>query len=181
LVAARFFILHNYRKKEKMDLILPDYGLLFWTGLVFISLVFVLTKFAWKPILKMVNEREKQINDSLKLAEQTKKEMKQLKADNEELLKKARKERDEILKDAKEVADRMIGEAKTQAQKESGKLLESARQTIEAEKAAAISELKTQVAAFSLQIAESIVRSEMSSDEKQKALAAKMAEDINLN
>ena len=164
-----------------MDLILPDYGLLFWTGLVFIALVFLLTKFAWKPILKMVNEREQQIADALKLAEKTKEEMKQLKSDNEKLLKEARKERDAILKEASETAGRLVEEAKQKAQKENAKLLDSAKQAIASEKAAAITELKTQVAAFSLQIAESIIRSEMSSDEKQRALADKMAEDIHLN
>jgi F-type H+-transporting ATPase subunit b len=168
-------------KKKSMDLILPEFGLLFWTGLVFICLLFVLTKFIWKPILSSVNEREQKITEALDLAEKTKAEMKSLQAENENLLKEARAERDAIVKDAKETASQMVEAAKTAAKVESEKVVAAARQTIASEKAAAIAELKTQVASFSIEIAEKIVRSELSSDAKQKALAEKMAGDINLN
>ncbi len=164
-----------------MDLILPDFGLLFWTALVFICLLFVLTKFIWKPILSAVNEREQKIAESLELAEKTKEEMKALQAANENLLKEARAERDAIVKDAKETATKMVEEAKQAAKTEADKLMASARQAIETEKGAAIAELKTQVAAFSLEIAEKVVRGELSSNDKQKALAEKLAGDINLN
>lgn len=164
-----------------MELVTPDLGLLFWTGLVFIILMFLLVKFAWKPILKMVNEREEKISDSLAQAEKAQIELKELQAKNEDLLKEARAERDAMIKDAKESAAKIVEEAKNAAKTESGKLLESARKTIESEKAAAISELKTQVAAFSIEIAEKVVRGELASDDKQKALATKLAEDINLN
>ncbi len=164
-----------------MDLILPDFGLLFWTGLVFICLLFILAKFIWKPILSAVNEREQKISESLELAVKTKAEMVALQAQNENLLKEARAERDAIVKDARETANRMIEEAKAASKSEAEKITISARQAIQVEKAAAMSELKSHVAALSIEIAEKIVRTELSSDDKQKALASKLAEDINLN
>lgn len=164
-----------------MDLITPDLGLLFWTGLVFVLLLVILTKFIWKPILTSVNAREQKISDALELAEKTKAEMVALQAQNENLLKEARIERDAIVKDAKETATRMIEEAKATAKSESDKVVTAARAAIATEKAAAIAELKTQVASLSLEIAEKIIRGELSSDDKQKALAEKLAEDINMN
>lgn len=164
-----------------MDLIVPDLGLLFWTGLVFLLLMFILTKFIWKPILGAVNTREQKISDALELAEKTRAEMKLLQAQNENLLKEARAERDAIVKDAKETATRMIEDAKAAARTESEKVVAAAKATINAEKAAAISELKTQVAAISLEIAETIIRKELSADDKQRALAEKLASDINMN
>jgi len=164
-----------------MDLVTPSIGLIFWTGLVFLLLLFVLTKFVWKPILKSVNERERNITEALELAETTKAEMKMLQAQNENLLKEARAERDAIVKDAKETATQMIEGAKAAAKAESEKVVAAAHATINAEKAAAIAELKTQVAAISLEIAETIIRKELSADDKQKALAEKLASDINMN
>jgi F-type H+-transporting ATPase subunit b len=164
-----------------MGLITPDFGLLIWTGLVFVLLLFVLTKFIWKPILSSVNAREQKITDALELAERTKAEMTALQAANENLLKEARAERDAIVKDAKEVATGMVEKAKADAKNEANKIVEAARVSINAEKAAAISELKTQVAGISIEIAEKIVRGELSSDDKQKALAEKLAADINMN
>jgi len=164
-----------------MDLILPDFGLLFWTALVFISLLLVLTKFIWKPILSAVNAREQKISEALELAVKTQAEMKLMQAQNEDLLKEARAERDAIVKDAKEIATKVIEDAKSAAKKESEKVVIAARQAIEAEKAGAIADLKSQVAAFSIEIAEKIVRGELSNDDKQKALAEKLATDINLN
>lgn len=164
-----------------MDLITPDLGLLFWTALVFVLLLFILTKFIWKPILTSVNAREQKISDALELAEKTKAEMKALQAANENLLKEARAERDAIVKDAKETATQMIEDAKNTSKREAEKILTSARETINAEKTAALSELKTQVAAFSLEIAEKIVRGELTADDKQKALADKLVSDINMN
>lgn len=164
-----------------MDLIIPDYGLLFWTGLTFLILLFLLVKFAWKPILGAVNDREQRIADALSQAEKAKEEMKALQSKNEDLLKEARAERDAMIRDAKETVTKMVEDARQQAKNEGAKLLESAKASIEAEKNAAVSELKTQVASFSLEIAEKILRKELSSDEKQKSLADKLAEDINLN
>ena len=124
-----------------MDLILPDFGLLFWTGLVFIILMFILTKFIWKPILSSVNARSEKIAEALEMAEKTKAEMKSLQAANENLLKEARAERDAIVKDAKETATKMVEDAKTAAKVESEKVVAAARQTIASEKAAAIGPL----------------------------------------
>jgi F-type H+-transporting ATPase subunit b len=164
-----------------MDLVIPDFGLLFWTGLVFVSLVFVLAKFAWKPILNAVNEREKNISDSLELAEKTKAEMLQLQSQNENLLKDARAERDAIVKDAREIANKMVEDAKANSKSEADKIIVAAQQAIQTEKAAAMSEIKAQIASLSIDIAEKIVKTELASDDKQKALASKLAEDINLN
>jgi F-type H+-transporting ATPase subunit b len=164
-----------------MDLILPDYGLLFWTGLVFCLLLLILVKFVWKPILGAVNAREAKISDALAQAERTKEEMKALQAQNENLLKEARAERDAMIKDAKDVASKMVEESKAKAKVEADKMIVAAKESINAEKAAAIAELKTQVASISLEIAEKVVRGELASNDKQSALAQKLAEGINLN
>ena len=164
-----------------MDLILPDFGLLFWTALVFILLLFILTKFIWKPILSTVNERELKISDALELAVKTTAEMQAMQAENQNILKEARAERDAIVKDAKEIATKMVADAKDNAKKESEKVVVAARQIIEAEKTAAIAELKSQVATLSIEIAEKVVRAELDSSDKQKALAEKLVGDINLN
>ena len=164
-----------------MDLVTPAIGQLFWGGLVFIILLILLKKFAWKPILKAVNDREESIANALQQADKTKAEMEQLQAQNETLLKEARVERDKMLKEATETSKRVIAEAKDEAKAQHDKIVADAQQVINAEKAAAIAELKTTVAAVSLEIAEKIVKGEMASDEKQKALADKLAEDISLN
>lgn len=166
-----------------MDKLLAEFsiGLFFWQVVLFLALLFLLRKFAWKPILSAVNEREAKIADSLELAEKTKAEMAALQASNENLLKEARAERDGMIKDAKETASQMVAEAKEKAKEEGNKMLASARESINAEKAAAINELKIQVASFSIEIAEKIVRGELAAGDKQKALADKLAEDINMN
>ncbi|MEN9988607.1 MAG: synthase subunit [Bacteroidota bacterium] len=164
-----------------MDLILPDLGLLFWTGIVFCLLLFLLAKFAWKPILNAVNAREQKISEALELAVKTQAEMKALKAENDQILKEARAERDNILKEAKEAANTMIEDAKTKSKVESQKIVEAARLNINSEKAAAIAEIKTHVATLAVEIAEKVVRGELASDEKQKALAEKLAGDIQMN
>ena len=164
-----------------MDLILPDLGLLFWTGIVFCLLLFLLAKFAWKPILNAVNAREQKISEALELAVKTQAEMKALKAENDQILKEARAERDAILKEAKEAANHMIEDAKSKSKVEAQKIVESARLNINSEKAAAIAEIKTHVATLAVEIAEKVVRGELASDEKQKALAEKLAGDIQMN
>ena len=153
-----------------MDLILPDLGLLFWTALVFCILLFLLAKFAWKPILSAVNAREQKITEALELAEKTRSEMQALQAEN-----------DNILKEAKESANQMIEAAKSKSKSEADKIVENARHTINSEKAAAMAELKTHVAALSLEIAEKVIRGELASDDKQKALADKLVGEINMN
>lgn len=164
-----------------MDLITPDIGLIFWTGLTFLLLMFVLTKFVWKPIMGVVNKREQNIQEALDMAKKTKAEMEQLQTKNANLLKEARIERDEMIKEAKETTVQMIESAKAKAKEEADKILENARISIEAEKTAAMSELRKDVAGIALEIAEKIIREELSSDEKQRKLAQSFADDINLN
>ena len=164
-----------------MDLILPDFGLLFWTALVFCCLLFVLTKFIWKPILSAVNAREQKITEALELADKTRAEMQALQAENDKILKDSRAERDNILKEAKEAGNTMIEAAKSKSKLEADKIVEAARLSINSEKAAAMEELKNHIATLSLEIAEKVVRGELASDDKQKALADKFANDINLN
>ena len=156
-------------------------GLFFWQTVLFLGLLLLLRKYAWKPIMSAINEREEKISDSLAQAEKAQEELKQMQAQNEDLLKEARAERDGMIKDAKETATKMISDAKDAAKEEGGKMLASAQESINAEKVAAINELKTTVAAFSIEIAEKIVRGELASEDKQKAIADKMAGDINLN
>jgi F-type H+-transporting ATPase subunit b len=164
-----------------MDLVLPDFGLLFWTGLVFCSLLFLLAKFAWKPILGAVNARDQKITEALDLAEKTKAEMKTLKAENEALLKEARAERDKMLKEAKKQADSFIDDSKGKAKEEALKIITDARDSIQNEKNAAISELRSHVGALSIEIAEKIIQNELSKDEKQKALVDKILDKTNMN
>lgn len=164
-----------------MDLITPDLGLIFWTGLNFILLMIILTKFIWKPILAAVNKREDNIQEALDMAKNTKAEMEKLHTQNANLIKEARIERDEMIKEAKITSDGMIDSAKNKAQGEADKIVENARVSIEAEKNAAVAELKNQVATIALEIAEKILRQELSTDEKQKQLAETFAKDINLN
>ena len=164
-----------------MDLVTPSIGLMFWTTLVFAILLFLLAKFAWKPILGAVKAREEKINNALEAAERAQKDMQELQSKNEDLLKEARAERDAMLKESKEMATKMVEDAKSKSKDEAAKIIEDARKSIELEKTAAIAELKSQVASISLEIAERILEGELASDAKQKALADKLAEDINLN
>lgn len=158
----------------------PDIGLIFWTTIAFGVLFFILSKYAWKPILGAINEREEGIKNSLASAEQARKEMQNLTADNERILKEARMERDALLKDAREIKESMIAEAKGEAQEQASKVIEQAKQTIEAEKQAAISELKSQVAELSVSIAEKVVRNELSDKNKQIKLVEEMLKEVTI-
>jgi F-type H+-transporting ATPase subunit b len=164
-----------------MDLITPQIGLIFWMGLTFLTVLFILKKFAWKPILSALTEREKNIQDALDTAKKTKEEMTALKADNERLIQEARAERDAMLREARDTKDAIIAESKSKAQAEANKIMAAARDTINTEKNAAITELKNQVASMSIEIAEKILRHELSNDEKQKALLENLVKDISLN
>jgi|SRR5690554_2612559 len=164
-----------------MDLITPEIGLMFWTGLTFLILMLILTKFVWKPLLNLVNTREGKIQDALDLAKKTKAEMEKLQVQNQNLLKEARIERDELIKDAKETSSQMIEAAKVKAKEEADKIVENARVAIQAEKSAAVADLKNQVAGIAIDIAEKILKEELSSKEKQTQLAESFANDINLN
>lgn len=163
-----------------MNLTAPE-SLIFWTTIIFLVFLFLLRKFAWKPILGAVKSREDSINNALLSAEEAKKEMQNLKADNEKLLAEARAERDAMIKEAREIKDKMIADAKEQAQTQGAKMIEQAKATIESEKNAAMAELKNQVSSLSLEIAEKVLKDELSNKENQTKLVEKMLENVRLN
>jgi len=156
-------------------------GLFFWQTVLFLALLFLLRKFAWKPILNAVNDREEGIKNALDSAEKAKLEMQNLQADNEKLLKQARAEREEMLKEAREIKNKMIDDAKDEAREEAGKLIAQAQASIQTEKKAAIAELKSQVANLSIEIAEKVVREELSNKDKQVKLVESMLGEATLN
>jgi F-type H+-transporting ATPase subunit b len=166
-----------------MEKLFEDFslGLFFWQAVLFIALIFLLKKFAWKPILDSVNSREEGIKNALDSAEKAKLEMQNLQADNEKLLKEARLEREAMLKEAREMKAKMIEDAKTDAKEEANKLVAAAQASIETEKKAAIAELKTQVASLSIEIAEKVVREELSNKDKQMKLVESMLGEATLN
>lgn len=164
-----------------MDLVTPDVGLIFWTFISFAVLFFVLKKFAWKPIVGTVNDREQSIREALASAEAAKKEMENLTADNERILKEARAEREGMMKEAREIKAKMIADAEEEAKAKADKLIASAKEAIETEKKAAVAELKNQVAALSVDIAEKVVRTELSDKDKQLKLVENMLDDATLN
>lgn len=164
-----------------MDLIVPESGLIIWQALGFIILLIILAKFAWKPILSALEEREGAIENSLKSAEIARTEMANLVAENEKLLLEARIERDEILKKANEYAAQIMEEARTEASKVGAKMLEDAKAVIENEKMAAVTDIKIQVAEISLEIAEKLIRRNLSAEREQKELVKDFVKDLKLN
>jgi len=164
-----------------MELVTPEIGLIFWTTIVFLLLLIVLKKYAWQPILAAVDERNKSIEDALKAADKAKKEMLALNTDNERILTEAKKERDALLKEGREIKDNIIAEAKDKAKIESDKILITAKEQINNEKMKAITELKNQVAEMSIDIAEKILKSELSDKNKQKELIAEALKSNELN
>lgn len=163
-----------------MNLTSPE-SLIFWTTLIFAIFFFLMKKYAWKPILGAVKSREDSINNALAAAENAKKEMQNLKADNEKLIAEARAERDAMMKEAREIREKMINDAKADAQVQGEKMIESAKASIEAEKNAAMSEIKAQVSTLSLDIAEKLLKNELANDEAQTKLVAKLLDDVKLN
>ena len=155
-------------------------GLFFWQTLIFLGLFFLLKKFAWKPILDAVNEREEGIKNALLSAEKAKEEMTSLQSDNEETLKKARSERDSLLKEAREIKQQLIDEAKSEAKNEAKKIISQAQETIQNEKNAAIVDLKNQVAGLSIDIAEKVLKEKLSDDKAQMQLVKDLVKDVTL-
>lgn len=149
--------------------------------ILFLVLIFLMVKFAWKPILTALNDREESIQGALDAAEEAKKEMANLQADNEKLLKEARVERETMLKEAREMKAKMIEDAKTEAKVEADKLIERAQGAIDAERKSAIADLKSQVAALSVEIAEKVVKNELSDKQKQLSLVDDMIGNATLN
>ena len=156
-------------------------GLFIMQTILFLALVFLLKKFAWKPILDAVNEREEGIKNALQSAENAKKEMQNLKSDNEKLLADARSERDAMMKEAREIKDKMINDAKAEAQTQAQKLIDQAKAAISSEKNAAMADLKNQVSSLSLEIAEKLLKAELSNKDSQTKLVEKMLDDAKLN
>jgi F-type H+-transporting ATPase subunit b len=164
-----------------MELVMPETGLLIWMMITFLIVLILLRKFAWKPILKMIKDREDSIDSALKSAENAKLEMQSLKSDNEKILAQARNERDTMMKEARDMKDAIVGEAKGKAKEEADKILSAAREAIQNEKMAAITELKNQVALLSVDIAEKILKRELSDENKQKDLIGDLLKDTKLN
>ncbi len=159
----------------------PGIGLLFWMTLTFIILLFLLAKFAWKPILNAVNEREVSIQDALNQAQLAKEEMAQLKSDNERIIREARAERDAILKEAREIKEKIVSDAKDIAKVEGDKMIAQARQSIVAEKSAAVAEIKNQIGSLSVQIAESILKQKLDTTDAHNQLVENILKQPNQN
>ncbi|WP_132050943.1 F0F1 ATP synthase subunit B [Pseudocnuella soli] len=164
-----------------MQLLTPSFGLLLWTLLAFLIVLFVLKKFAWKPILASLNEREKGIADSLESAKRVKAEMAQLKSENEDLMARAREERTAMLKEAKETKDRIVAEAKEQAKIEANRIIADAQQAIQAQKMAAITEVKNQVGKLVIEVSEKVLRKELATPAAQEAHIQGLVNEVKLN
>ena len=157
-----------------------SFGLFFWQTVLFIALLLLLRKFAWKPILNAVNEREESINNSLKSAERAREEMKNLQSDNERILNEARVQRDQIMKEANEMKNKIVADASDQARAEADKIMDSAKVQIEAEKSSAMADIKNQVADLSVEIAEKLLRKELATKNKQQELIEDLLKDAKL-
>lgn len=164
-----------------MELVMPNPGTIIWMIIIFGIVLFVLKKFAWKPILNALKEREDSIASALNSAEEAKKEVAEIKADNEKIMAEARREKEAILKDARAMKDKIVEEAKTKAGAEAQKTIDQARQQIEAEKSAAISEMKQQLAELSILIAEKVIKKQLQGDEQQEEMVNDLIDDIKLN
>ncbi|PKA98332.1 ATP synthase F0 subcomplex B subunit [Flavobacteriaceae bacterium MAR_2009_75] len=166
-----------------METLVNDFspGLFVVQTILLLGLIFLLVKFAWKPILTSLNDREEGIQGALEAAEKARKEMQNLQADNDKLLKEARAERESMLKEAREIKDKMIADSKEQAKVEGDKMLKQAQAAIESEKKAAVAEIKNQVAELSIEIAEKVLKEQLSNKEQQLKLVDSMLGDVKLN
>lgn len=163
-----------------MGFVTPDYGTLFWMVIIFGIVVVILKKFAWKPILKALKDRETSIDNALSSADKAREEIKGLKADHEKVIAETRKEKEAILNEARDVKDKLLAEAKAQAEKEGQKMVDSARQQIEAEKKAAISEMKKQVVELSVLVAEKVIQKELKDKNVQEDVIEGLLKDLKL-
>ncbi len=164
-----------------MELVTPSIGLIFWTTLVFLILLFLLTKYAWKPMLSAVKDREKSIENALMAAEKAREDIQKMSNENEKLLQEARLERDKIIKEAMQAATQVRQEAGERASHEASLIIQSARQSIETDKEAAKTELKNLVAQLSLEIAEKILRSKLTDDKSSQDLIERYIKETSLN
>jgi len=158
-----------------------SFGLFFYQAAILIILLILLAKFAWKPIMTAITEREEGIAKAIAAAEAARKEMQNLQADNQRILQEARAERDAMIKEAREIKEKMIADAKSEAQLQGAKMIDQAKASIESEKNAAMAELRTHVAGLSLEIAERILKNELSNKDTQTAMVEKMLQDVKLN
>jgi len=166
---------------EINPLVLPDIGLVFWSTIAFLILLFVLGKFAWKPIMKAISEREQGITEAIASAEKVKLEMAQLKNENEALLATAREERAVILKEAKEIKDKMINGAKEEAKAQAAKIIADAQASIVNQKMAAITDLKNQVGNLVIEVSEKILRRELANKDEQENYIKQLTADVKMN
>lgn len=164
-----------------MDLLTPDIGLLFWQVVIFLGIFLILRAFAWKPITASLSERENNIQSALDLAEKTRQEMTALKADNEKLLAQARSEREAILRGAKETADKMVADSRERAEIEGRRVLEQAREAMQNERQALVAQMKKEVVTLSLDIAEKVLRKELSDKSAQEKLVSDLVANSRLN
>jgi F-type H+-transporting ATPase subunit b len=164
-----------------MGLVTPNPGTLFWMLIIFGIVLFILRKFAWKPILNALKDREESIANALNSAEEAKKEVAGLIADNQKIIAEARQERNNILKEAKEIKEKIIAEAKEKAMQEASKSIEIAQRQIQSEKNAAINDIKKQVAELSVMIAEKVIKKELSNKSEQEKMVDGLVDDIKLN
>lgn len=164
-----------------MQLLEPSIGLLFWTLAAFLIVFLILRKYAWKPILQSLSEREQTITGSLATAEKVKADMMLLKSENEALLVKAREERSLMIKDAKDISDRMISDAKEKAKVEYDRIMRDAQAAIEQQKMAALTDVKNQVGNLVIEVAEKVLRRELNSKPEQESYIRQLADDVKLN
>ncbi len=164
-----------------MELVTPNPGLIFWTAITFCLLLYILGKYAWKPIMKAVSDRENSIESALLKADAVREEMARLTSENEALLKQARSERDSILAEATKVKNQIINEAKEVAQKESNRIIDNARVEITNQKLIALADVKNQVAVLSLEIAEKVLRKQFEDQKKQDELVKELLKEVKLS
>lgn len=164
-----------------MGLITPGLGLIFWMTLAFLLLVFLLGKFAWRPILKMLKERENSIAEALSASMKAREEMKQLKFSNEQLMQEAKNERDNIMNEARKIRDKLLDEARAKANEEAARIIESAKASIQNEKMAAMTELKNQIAENSLTLAKFILQRELSDPKQQEEYVHELLKEVKFN
>jgi F-type H+-transporting ATPase subunit b len=176
-----FIIQNSTFKILKMDLLLPHLGLIVWTIIAFLVVLFILKKYAWKPILKGLDDRDATIADSIATAEKVKLEMAQLKSENEELLVQAREERAAMLREAKEIKDKIINDAKDEAKLQASKIITDAQASINNQKMAALTDLKNQVGNLVIEVSEKILRRELNNKADQEKYIRDLASEVKLN
>ena len=164
-----------------MELLLPELGLFIWTLLAFVIVFLILKKFAWKPILATLNDREKSIADSIASADKVRQEMANMKSENEQLLNQAREERSLMLKEAKDTKDKIVNDAKAQAIEEANKIMADARAQIQNEKMAALTDVKNQMGKLVIEVSEKVLRKELSDKSAQENYISTLAKEIKLN